>query len=215
MSTRPCQANNPETCRYHGTLENHLQAYNDLNDQYMGLLRQALASGTHKLSLDNKIVKIREQIELAEASVDSHDANFLELLKERDLLRRKRFDNYLYIDTDYDYALEDLNKRIFNAETIRFKRDVSEKDHLDDGRVRASSAVRDLPVGVTVATGEKVVAVRRAYGRAVKGKMEVVLERSDGTRKTAYWNASTIIGYIQSPPQRPVDEISDPWAPVD
>jgi len=210
-SPRPCQAENPATCRYHGTLENHTEAHKKLTVKYTNMLRDML-TGKTKTSA-HKVDAIREQLKLTQASVDSHDTNFLALLNERDLLARKGLDRYLNSDEEKD--LEDLNERVFNAQMVRFKRDVSETNHLNDGRIKDTSTVRTLPVGVEIASGEKVVSVRPVRGlHASKGKMEVILERKDGTRKTAYWNASTKIGYLQSPPSAVETSEPDPWAPL-
>jgi len=117
--TTKCKAQNPNTCRYHGTIHAHRNQYEEARNQYLAVLRK---------SLQGKAGDFTEELEAAKAKtdahqsyIDAHDAPYKELVDRIDSLDEVLEADGEYVDDNFKAEYKDLVERKAKADAIRTK----------------------------------------------------------------------------------------------
>jgi len=200
MSKTYCQAKDPSTCPYHGTLENHETQAANATSVYVTLLKQKLSDP--KSVSASQLEKAKTTLNHTVSLVDAHEENFLKLTQKIEELE-KETDEHSYDDKAVE--LRDLLARKIAAKQIRNKK-FTEELTADGWK---TETVRNLPINSILETGERVVSVhRRVYLPA--SKREVSLADHNGKVRTVQWNSNTRIDY-KEPEIVSSDTDEDPW----
>lgn len=124
MSTYKCRANNPNTCRYHGSIHVHRE---QLKETYANYRSVMIAHLGKKFPLDYGsaalVEKASDAYDLARATVDAHDEEFAKLQKQlEDLNYAAEGENPDTMDEGYWVEHTDISERIDQAQAIRAAR---------------------------------------------------------------------------------------------
>lgn len=213
MST-VCRSKNPATCRYHGTLENHVSQFEAARDTYLHLMKKVLVGDKVPEAV---LQKAKEVTDEAQTSVDSHDENYKKLVERVEYLRSQenKAEEIWGYPTGRTLELHLLEKRILDADGVRSKKNLLDKGREKKGQEELPPLKQDtvahLPIGAVLSSGTKILSVHRRVGLPAT-KREVYLEDVDGKKFSRIWWSTARIWY-REPVQSPVETTEDPWSP--
>lgn len=118
--TTKCKAQNPNTCRYHGTIHAHRNQLQTAHKEYLDVLRKSLASPSTPEST-KLISEADEKYKAHQSYVDAHDATYKELVDRIDSLDEVLEADGEYVDDNFKAEYKELVDRKAKADAIRTK----------------------------------------------------------------------------------------------
>lgn len=120
MSNKPCQANDPATCRYHVTIHVHREQLKESLNEYKEVMVKQLRTGYVTPELKVLVQKASDEYYKRQAVVDAHDDEYNKLKKElADLDYAKEGEDPESLDHKFKLEYADVKKRIKMAKAVR------------------------------------------------------------------------------------------------
>ena len=130
MTKYKCKANNPVTCRYHGSIHIHTQQLTEARNDFINSMREELANRKSTPESKAFVANASAAFDAAQARVDSHDENFAVIEKQiADLEYAADGEDMSYMDEKAQMDYEEAITRRNAALAVRNARENEDNPH--------------------------------------------------------------------------------------